>query len=61
MEEMEKKNQVLAAWTKERVDRVATVKQEWNNFKTLLHDQQFYIDRQVRVSASRSGNPRPRQ
>lgn len=49
IEETNKKNLVLAAWTKDRVNEVANVKQEWSNFQSMLENQQFYIDRQVRT------------
>ena len=47
IEEMDKKNKVLSSWTKERVGQVVTAKQAWNNFQTVLDNQQFHMNRQV--------------
>lgn len=49
IEEMDKKNKVLSSWTKERVGQVVTAKQAWNNFQTVLDNQQFHMNRQVTI------------
>lgn len=46
--EAEKKNKTLASWTKEHVDQLAAMKTAWDNFHSLLDNQQFVISHQVR-------------
>ncbi|KAI5737300.1 hypothetical protein M8J76_012015 [Diaphorina citri] len=45
--EAENKNRTLASWTKEHVDQLATMKTAWDNFHSLLDNQQFVISHQV--------------
>lgn len=45
--EAENKNRTLASWTKEHVDQLATMKTAWDNFHSLVDNQQFVISHQV--------------
>lgn len=47
LEKAQKKNRTLATWTKERVDQLSQLVGSWDNFQTLLHNQQYMITKQV--------------
>ncbi|CAH0388994.1 unnamed protein product [Bemisia tabaci] len=45
--EIEKKNNVLSSWTKDRMEQVADLKISWDNFESILSNQQFVLNQQV--------------
>ncbi|RZF43242.1 hypothetical protein LSTR_LSTR016848 [Laodelphax striatellus] len=52
IESADKKNKILASWTKEHVDDVSRMSMLWENFQGLLSNQQYIISKQVDMMKS---------
>ena len=46
-QDADKKNRVLAAWTREHVDQVARVTSIWDNFSSMMENHELVISKQV--------------
>ena len=44
----EKKNKTLAVWTKEKVDKLASVSTLWDNFASRMENHEHIITKQVK-------------
>ncbi|XP_068211563.1 cytoplasmic dynein 2 heavy chain 1 [Palaemon carinicauda] len=45
--EAEKKNKILASWTKERVEQVSKVTMLWDNYQTLMDNHEQIVSKQI--------------
>jgi hypothetical protein len=46
-EEADKKNKILASWTKERVEQISRMTAMWDNLQAMLDNHQYLLGKQV--------------
>ncbi|XP_037092634.1 cytoplasmic dynein 2 heavy chain 1-like [Pollicipes pollicipes] len=52
MKDVEKRNRMLANWTKEKVDQVAKVSSKWDNFQSLVSNYDALMSKQIEALKS---------